>query len=230
MESVRCVTNRDCTDKAGSYTVRTATASKKAMKIGLGWCRKDAMGGGITVIVKSNPIFSFQQAVQYTVHMLHLVGAVVVLCTLAASLPLLYYRAPTKERAYRMHLSIAATRSCSCSYGSTNFARVQRENESYNIPTIGASIDTMNDGQIPTSVDYMGLQQSVTASIRVPIKLSRGLLMFHHLFNDTDIHAQYSFSVSSSLELQLAARNISDTSIDSQFLSMPSSSIIGPAL
>ena len=203
------------------------------MKIGLGWCRKDAMGGGITVIVKSNPIFSFQQAVcvQYTVHiMLHLVGAVVVLCTLAASLPLLYYRAPTKERAYRMHLSIAATRSFSCSYGSTNFARVQRENESYNIPTIGASIDTMNDGQILTSVDYMDLQQAVTASIRVPIKLSRGLLMFHHLFNDTDIPAQYSFSVSPSLELQLAARNISDTSIDSQFLSMPSSSIIGPAL
>ena len=117
-----------------------------------------------------------------------------------------------------MHLSIAATRSGSCSYGSTNFARVQRENESYNIPTIGASIDTMNDGQIPTSVDYMGLQQqAVTASIRVPIKLSRGLLMFHHLFNDSDIPAQYSFSVSPSLELQLAARNISDTNIDNEF-------------
>lgn len=120
-----------------------------------------------------------------------------------------------------MHLSIAtggaATRSSSCSYGSTNFARVQRENESYNIPTIGASINTMNDGQILTSVDYMGLQQAVTASIRVPIKLSRGLLMFHHLFNDTDIPAQYSFSVSPSLELQLAARNISDTNIDSEF-------------
>jgi len=120
-----------------------------------------------------------------------------------------------------MHLSIAtggaATRSSSCSYGSTNFARVQRENESYNIPNIGASIDTMNDGQILTSVDYMGLQQAVTASIRVPIKLSRGLLMFHHLYNDTDIPAQYSFSVSPSLELQLAARNISDTSIYSRF-------------
>ena len=41
MESVRCVTNRDCSDKTGSYTVRTATASKKALKIGLGLCRKD---------------------------------------------------------------------------------------------------------------------------------------------------------------------------------------------
>ncbi len=47
MGSVRCVTNRDCTVKAGSYTVRTATASKKAIKIGLGRCRKDAMGGGM---------------------------------------------------------------------------------------------------------------------------------------------------------------------------------------
>jgi len=41
LESVRCVTSRDCTDNAGSYMVRNATASKKAMKIGLGWCRKD---------------------------------------------------------------------------------------------------------------------------------------------------------------------------------------------
>ena len=150
------------------------------------------------------------------------------LYTLAVSLPLLYYRSPTKERAYRMHLSIAtggaATRSSSCSYGSTNFARVQRENESYNIPNIGASIDTMNDGQILTSVDYMGLQQAVTASIRVPIKLSRGLLMFH--LTPISLLSIHLVSVHPwSCSLLLAISLIRASTVDS----MSSSSIIGPA-
>lgn len=135
--------------------------------------------------------------------MLHVAGAtaVAVLCTLVVSLPL-HYRALTKDRAYRMHLPIAAavTRSTlpsSCSNG-TIFALLQRENEYYSSSSIG----------------HRDLQQA-TANIRVPSKLSRGLLLFHHLFNDTDVPAQYSFGVSTSLELQLTAHNTSVTSLDS---------------